>query len=144
MRSTSAALVKAEESRGELTQATEVDQAVQGVAPETVTDLDQEFLAKATKVVWENMRNPQFDVELFASLMAMSRASLFRKLKSAAGCSASTFIRNIRIKEAAGLLGQRAYTIGEVAIQVGFSDPNYFTRCFKEVYGVTPSEFMSA
>lgn len=144
LRSTSAVPVKEEENRGELAQVTKFGQAVQGVVPETAADPDQEFIAKATKVVWENMRNPQFDVELFASLMAMSRASLFRKLKSATGCPASTFIRNIRIKEAAGLLGQRTYTIGEVATQVGFSDPNYFTRCFKEVYGVTPSEFMSA
>lgn len=120
------------------------DQVAQEVAIGTIVDLDQEFIAKATKEVLDNMRNPQFDVEMFSSRMAMSRASLFRKLKSATGCSASSFIRNIRVKEAAGLLGQRCYTIGEVASKVGFSDPNYFTRCFKEVYGVTPSEFMSS
>lgn len=112
-------------------------------SPESsVMDPNKEFISKATQVVLANLQNPSFDVELFCSGMAMSRASLFRKLKSTTGCSASSFTRNIRIKRAADLLRQHAYTIGEVATLVGFSDPNYFTRCFKEIYGVTPSEFI--
>ena len=109
---------------------------------QTIADLDKEFVSKVTKVVLAHLQDPEFDVELFCSEMAMSRASLFRKLKSTTGCSASSFTRNIRIKRAAELLGQHAYSIGEVAAQVGFSDPNYFTRCFKEIYGITPSEFI--
>ena len=109
---------------------------------QTIADPDKEFLSKVTKVVLAHLQDPEFDVELFCSEMAMSRASLFRKLKSTTGCSASSFTRNIRIKRAAELLGQHAYSIGEVAAQVGFSDPNYFTRCFKEIYGITPSEFI--
>ena len=109
---------------------------------QTIADPDKEFLSKVTKVVLAHLQDPEFDVELFCSKMAMSRASLFRKLKSTTGCSASSFTRNIRIKRAAELLGQHAYSIGEVAAQVGFSDPNYFTRCFKEIYGITPSEFI--
>lgn len=109
---------------------------------QTIADLDKEFVSKVTRVVLAHLQDPEFDVELFCSEMAMSRASLFRKLKSTTGCSASSFTRNIRIKRAAELLGQHAYSIGEVAAQVGFSDPNYFTRCFKEIYGITPSEFI--
>lgn len=109
---------------------------------QTVANPDKEFVSKVTKVVLAHLQDPEFDVELFCSEMAMSRASLFRKLKSTTGCSASSFTRNIRIKRAAELLGQHAYSIGEVATLVGFSDPNYFTRCFKEIYGVTPSEFI--
>ena len=109
---------------------------------QTITDPDKEFVSKVTRVVLAHLQDPEFDVELFCSEMAMSRASLFRKLKSTTGCSASSFTRNIRIKRAAELLGQHAYSIGEVAAQVGFSDPNYFTRCFKEIYGITPSEFI--
>jgi len=109
---------------------------------QTIADPDKEFVSKVTKVVLAHLQDPEFDVELFCSEMAMSRASLFRKLKSTTGCSASSFTRNIRIKRAAELLGQHAYSIGEVAAQVGFSDPNYFTRCFKEIYGITPSEFI--
>ena len=113
------------------------------VTPEqTIADPDKEFVSKVTRVVLAHLQDPEFDVELFCSEMAMSRASLFRKLKSTTGCSASSFTRNIRIKRAAELLGQHAYSIGEVAAQVGFSDPNYFTRCFKEIYGITPSEFI--
>ena len=109
---------------------------------QTVANPDKEFVSKVTRVVLAHLQDPEFDVELFCSKMAMSRASLFRKLKSTTGCSASSFTRNIRIKRAAELLGQHAYSIGEVAAQVGFSDPNYFTRCFKEIYGITPSEFI--
>ena len=109
---------------------------------QTVANPDKEFVSKVTRVVLAHLQDPEFDVELFCSEMAMSRASLFRKLKSTTGCSASSFTRNIRIKRAAELLGQHAYSIGEVAAQVGFSDPNYFTRCFKEIYGITPSEFI--
>ncbi len=109
---------------------------------QTIADPDKEFVSKVTRVVLAHLQDPEFDVELFCSEMAMSRASLFRKLKSTTGCSASSFTRNIRIKRAAELLGQHAYSIGEVAAQVGFSDPNYFTRCFKEIYGITPSEFI--
>ena len=85
---------------------------------QTIADPDKEFLSKVTKVVLAHLQDPEFDVELFCSKMAMSRASLFRKLKSTTGCSASSFTRNIRIKRAAELLGQHAYSIGEVAAQV--------------------------
>lgn len=114
------------------------------VPEQAVTDPDKEFVSKATKVVLAHLQDPEFDVELFCSEMAMSRASLFRKLKATTGCSASSFTRNIRIKRAAELFGQCAYSIGEVAALVGFSDPNYFTRCFKDIYGMTPSEFTRA
>ena len=58
------------------------------------------------------------------------------------GCVAFSFTRMIRIMCAAALLGQHVYLIGDVAVQVGLSDPNYVTRCFKEIYGITPSEFI--
>lgn len=106
-----------------------------------IPDPEKAFVLKATQVVLDNLQNPQFDVELFCSEMAMSRANLFRKLKAATGFSASSFTRNIRIKRAAELLQQRTHTINEISTQVGFSDPNYFSRCFKEIYGVTPSNY---
>lgn len=102
---------------------------------------EKEFVSKATRVVLANLQNPQFDSEQFCAEMAMSRTNLFRKLKATTGSSASSFTRNIRIKRAAELVGQHAYTINEVSTMVGFSDPNYFSRCFKEVYGVTPSNY---
>lgn len=102
---------------------------------------EREFVRRATEVVLQNLQNPQFDVDMFCSAMAMSRANLFRKLKATTGFSASAFTRDIRIRQAADMLRRKEYTINEVATRVGFSDPNYFSRCFKEVYGVTPSGF---
>lgn len=111
------------------------------IPDENIPDQEKEFICKATRIVLENLQNHRFDVDEFCSEMAMSRANLFRKLKATTGLSASSFTRNIRIKRAAELLRQHAYSINEVAVMVGFADPNYFSRCFKEVYGVTPSNF---
>lgn len=109
---------------------------------ETVlSDAEQEFVNRATQVVLENLQDPGFDVDRFCSLMAMSRANLFRKLKATTGFSASAFTRHIRMEQAAKMLRQKDYTINEVATRVGFSDPNYFSRCFKEEYGVSPSGY---
>jgi len=108
---------------------------------EELPEVERNLVRKATQVVLDNLQNPLFDVDMFCSAMAMSRANLFRKLKAATGFSASSFTRNIRIKQAAELLRKKEYTINEVSMMVGFSDPNYFSRCFKEIYGVAPSEF---
>lgn len=99
------------------------------------------FLEKATKVVLDNIQNVNFDVDEFCSLMFMSRTNLFRKLKAVTGQSATAFTRAIRLKQAAKLLKNPIYSVNEVSSMVGFSDPNYFARCFKEMYGNTPSNY---
>lgn len=112
-------------------------------APEAhIPEIEKAFIRKATQVVLDNLQNSQFGVDEFCSEMAMSRANLFRKLKAATGLSASTFTRNIRLKKAAELLRQKEYPVNEVATLVGFSDANYLTRCFKDFYGVTPSQYV--
>lgn len=107
-----------------------------------LNEQEREFVCKMTQIVEDNLQNPQFDVDMFCSLAAMSRANLFRKLKATTGHSASTFTREIRIRHALHLLKQHKYTVNEVAFLVGFSDPNYFSRCFKEIYGVPPSNYI--
>lgn len=99
------------------------------------------FLEKATKVVLDNIQNVNFDVDEFCSLMFMSRTNLFRKLKAVTGQSATSFTRTIRLKQAAKLLKNPVYSVNEVASMVGFSDPNYFARCFKEFFGISPSSY---
>jgi len=99
------------------------------------------FLEKATKVVLTNLENVDFDVDEFCSYMFMSRTNLFRKLKAVTGQSATSFTRTIRLKQAAILLKSPIYSVNEVASMVGFSDPNYFARCFKELFGSTPSNY---
>lgn len=104
-------------------------------------DDDRIFLEKATKVVLDNLQNTEFDVDLFCSYMFMSRTNLFRKLKATTGQSATAFTKTIRLKQAAFLLKNSSYTINEISTLVGFADPNYFSRCFKEMYNVTPSNY---
>lgn len=99
------------------------------------------FLEKATKVVLDNLQNVDFDVDEFCSHIFMSRTNLFRKLKAVTGQSATSFTRTIRLKQAAILLKNPIYSVNEVASMVGFSDPNYFARCFKELFGSTPSNY---
>ncbi|RUA10166.1 MAG: hypothetical protein DSY82_05115 [Flavobacteriia bacterium] len=106
--------------------------------------LDQKFLEKAVSIIKDNMDNPDFSVEIFASEIAMSRSTLFKKLKSITGLSTSEFIRSIRIKRAAKHLRSGEYSITEVIFMVGFSDPKYFRTCFKKQFGKTPSEYIKS
>jgi AraC-like DNA-binding protein len=71
----------------------------------------------------------------------MSRTQLYRKLKAVSGQSANEFIRTIRLKRAAQLLGQGELTIAQITYEVGFTDLPYFRECFKKLFGVTPSAY---
>jgi YesN/AraC family two-component response regulator len=102
---------------------------------------DEKFLGKLQAIIEEKLQNPDFSAEGFASTLGMSRMQLHRKLKSLIGLSATEFIRKERLKMAAVLLKHKTFTISEVAFSVGFNDADYFTKCFKEEFGATPSQF---
>lgn len=106
-----------------------------------VTSTDERFLQKALSIVEANMDNAEFDVEIFGKEVGMSRSHLHRKLKALTDQSPSEFIRTIRIKRAACLLRQQHGNVSEVAMLVGFSSLNYFTRCFRAQYGQIPSVY---
>ncbi|WP_052958677.1 response regulator [Maribacter thermophilus] len=106
-----------------------------------ISDTDSEFLKLLKQVMDKHITNPDFNVDTFVGAMKMSRRQLQRKLKTIIGMSPTEFIRNERVKLAAKLLGQSDATISEISYQVGFKTPSYFIKCFKEVYGCTPSEF---
>jgi AraC-like DNA-binding protein len=80
---------------------------------------------------------------MFASEIGMSRMQLHRKLKGLTGLSATNFIRSQRLTMAAELLGKSGANISEIGYLVGFSDPSYFSKCFKETYHCTPTEFVA-
>jgi len=75
--------------------------------------------------------------------MCLSRPQLYRKISSIAGVTVSEFIKEIRLKRAAQLLMQKPSSISEVAYQVGFNDPKYFSKCFKQMFGVSPAQYIS-
>jgi len=107
----------------------------------TITSLDEELINQAITCVERNMSNTDYSVELFSSEMNMERTVLYRKLQSVAGLSPSEFIRTIRLKRAAQLLASRKYSVAEVAGLVGFATPKYFTKYFKEAFGILPLQY---
>ena len=101
---------------------------------------DELFIQKALQIVNNNLSNSEFTVEQFQKEMGMSRMQLHRKLKSLTNFSASEFIRDLRLQRASSLLAINGINITEVAYSCGFNSTSYFTRCFKEKFGVIPSK----
>ncbi len=110
---------------------------------EKIQSVDQRFIAKIIRVIEENLSNEEFSVEELGREIGMSRSQLHRKLVALTDSSASTFIRNYRLKRAYELLSNRAGSISEIAYLTGFTSPSYFTKCFRETYGKTPGELVS-
>ena len=106
-----------------------------------VTSADERFLAHALKVLEENMGNSEFEVTQFQEAMMMSRTQLFRKIKALTNQTPGEFIRTIRLKRASRLLEQNFGNVAQVAYEVGFNNPSYFAKCFRELFGKLPSEY---
>ena len=113
------------------------------LAPEglPVRGMDEDFLKKAMEVVEGNLNNADFSADLFASEMCMSRVHLYRKLKALTDLSITDFVKNARLQLASDLIRANKLTVKETAYTVGFKDPKYFSKCFKEQFGVRPSEY---
>jgi len=113
------------------------------IPSEIVTStMDEKFLTKLLKVIERNLSNSDFTVELLASEMGYDQEILNRKLKSITGQTTRPFIRIIRLKKAAELLKTKRYSISDVTYEVGFTDLKYFRECFKNEFGVSPSDYM--
>jgi signal transduction histidine kinase/ligand-binding sensor domain-containing protein/DNA-binding response OmpR family regulator len=108
-----------------------------------ISSLDEQFLQKAMQTVEDHISDASFGVETFTQEVGMSRAQLFRKLKALTDHTPGDFIRTIRLKRAADLLAQGAGSIADIAYQVGFHDPSYFTKSFQKQFGKTPSEYVA-
>jgi signal transduction histidine kinase/ligand-binding sensor domain-containing protein/AraC-like DNA-binding protein len=106
------------------------------------TNADKEFLKKAMEIVEGNYQNPNFGVEEFVDKMCVSHSLLHKKLTAIINQSAGDYITSIRLKKSAALLRQSNKNINEVASEVGFNDPKYFSQKFKRYFGVLPSEYL--
>ena len=114
------------------------------IKPElSITSAESDFLKRLQTVLDEHITEPDFTSERFGKLMHMSRTQLHRKLKAISGMSASEFIRSQRLKLAIRLLEESDASISEIAYQVGFNTPSYFSKCFKVEYNCTPNEYLS-
>lgn len=107
----------------------------------TINSLDEKLIEKAVKIVEENISNSEFSVEELSRSLGMSRVYLYKKLLSITGKSPIEFIRIIRLKRAAQLLEKSQLSISEIAYEVGFNSPKYFSKYFKDEFGVLPSAY---
>lgn len=108
----------------------------------TINSLDEKFLDKASKAVVDNVTNIDFSLDDLLKILNMGRSQFYRKISSLTGQNPSNFIRTIKLKYAAELLISNSYSIKEVAHNCGFNSTAYFTKTFKEVFNVTPSQYI--
>ncbi|MDR1130012.1 MAG: response regulator [Prevotellaceae bacterium] len=107
-----------------------------------MSKLDEEFLSKIMAVIEANLDNEHLNIVFITEKMNMSQSAFYRKVKGLTGMPATEFIRKIRLKNAARLLLSGTYNISETADKSGFKDIGYFRECFKEEYGMLPSEYL--
>ncbi|MBK1875354.1 hybrid sensor histidine kinase/response regulator transcription factor [Pelagicoccus mobilis] len=106
-----------------------------------IVSSDKQLIERAIKILESNLQTESYDVEAFAKDLAMSRITLYRKLKAITGLSAVDFMRSIRLKRAAQLLRATDLTVGEILIQVGYYDASSFSRAFKKEFNRTPTQY---
>ena len=114
----------------------------QTLAKENICDIDKDFVSRFKSLVEEKMRDPELNVEDLGKDMGLSRVQLYRKLKSLTNYAPNELLRQARLKKATSLLASSEMTVAEIAYEVGFSSPSYFTKCYKEQFGESPTDFL--
>lgn len=130
--------------REALRKASETIEPLGGGAIKETEKMDDLFMKKFIRMIEENYANPEFNIEKGSEKLGLSRVHLYRKVKELSGITPIDFLRNYRLKCAAEILRQRSATISEVAYATGFGSPAYFSKCFKAVYHITPTEFVDS
>lgn len=108
----------------------------------SVTILQDKFLLRVYELLDKHLDNPELSVEWLADQLAMNRKTLYRKIQSLTQLAPNELIRRYRLRKAADLL-RSGYNVSETAYRVGFEMPNYFSQCFKEMYQLTPTEYVN-
>lgn len=104
-------------------------------------EMDRDFISRIQRLVEQHIDDPAFSVEEIGRMIGMSRVQLYRKLKALTSLSPNEYVRIVRLKRAATLLATTDRTVAEVAYEVGFSSPSYFSKCYREQYGETPVDY---
>jgi len=107
-----------------------------------ITSIDEQFLQKAIAIVEKKMSDGDFTVQELSREMGMSRTLLYKKILTLTGKPPLDFIRSLRLKRAALLLGKSQLTVSEITFRVGFKDPKYFRKQFLKEFGVLPSMYL--
>jgi signal transduction histidine kinase/ligand-binding sensor domain-containing protein/DNA-binding response OmpR family regulator len=106
-----------------------------------ITSVDKRFLQKAFELITKNVSDSSFTVEAFADNLAVSKSLLRKKIVSLTGEPPVELIKRIRLKKAAELIEENFGNLSEIALEVGFNNPAYFSECFKKQFGVSPSQY---
>lgn len=114
----------------------------QTLAKEDICDLDKDFVEIFKTIIEEKMSDSGLNVEDLGKDMGLSRVQLYRKIKSLTNYAPNELLRMARLKRAASLLASSELTVAEIAYEVGFTSPSYFTKCYKEQFGESPTEFL--
>lgn len=109
-----------------------------------VTSLDQEFLQKITQFVEANFFNSEIVIDDIAEIAGVSRSSFFKKVKGLTGLAPVEFLREFRLQKSTQLIEAGENNVSQLAYHVGINDARYFSKCFKQKFGMTPKEFMAA
>jgi len=105
-----------------------------------VPERDVKFINRLKTYILEHLSDPELNIDALASHLAVSRSKLNRKIKSLTGLTPNNYIKTLRLKKARELLKEKGMRVSEVTYMTGFSDPNYFTLCFKKEFGENPSQ----
>ncbi|MFT3751608.1 MAG: response regulator [Paludibacter sp.] len=109
--------------------------------PLEIKSQEEVFMQQLIKLMNENIENFELNIDLLATELGLSRTVFFNKLKSLTGLSPVEFVREVRFERAAEYIRDTQLTVSEVSYRVGIEDPRYFSRCFKQKFGMTPLEF---
>ena len=115
-------------------------EAEQEVEASKLDDRDKQFVKQLNNIIQQNLSNCDFGVEEIGKEIGLSRVQLYRKVKAMTGSSVVDLLRKARLAKAKRLLESRSMSISEVAYEVGFSAPSYFTKCFKDEYNMLPGD----
>ena len=107
-----------------------------------LSEYNKKFMDELNSVIDDNLENSELSIEELAGFLKMSHDQLYRKIKALTGVSANQYIRSFRLRKAAKMMCENKCSVTEVLYTVGFSNPSYFTKCFKKEFGVRPSEYI--
>ena len=112
------------------------------LSKESVSDVDKGFVDRFRELIEENLADSELSVEDLGGKMGLSRVQLYRKIKALTNYSPNELVRIARLKKAASLLASSEKTIAEITYEVCFTSPSYFTKCYKEYFGESPTDFL--
>lgn len=107
-----------------------------------LTELDRGFMEKLRLLIDGHLSNPNLSVEELGGQIGLSRVQLYRKTKALCGYAPNELLRIARLKRASTLLASTEKTVAEITYEVGFSSPSYFTKCYKDYFGESPTDFL--